>query len=86
MNDPENKTMPIPQSRSTDGLCLCDEELRIIYEHGKPHGIRDRSGYLFFFRNITKYEGQDERYRRELAQQQALADFLLAALQRHNVE
>ena len=74
------------QARSTVGLCLCDDELRIVVEHGRPHGIRDRSGYLFFFRDIHKYQGQDERYRSEIEQQFALADFLLAALLGHNAD
>ena len=80
------KTTNSAASALSAGLCLCDDGVRIVYEHGKPNGIRDHSGYLFFFRDIMKYEGQDTRYRMELEQQQALADFLLAALQRHNVE
>ncbi len=56
------------------------EELRIIYKNNKPYGIRDISGFLFFFTNISKYQGQEERYRKEVEEQYKLADFLLQAL------
>ena len=55
-------------------------KLQIIYQHGKPYGIRDRTGYLFFFTKISKYDGQEERYRRSIERQYALADYLLCAL------
>lgn len=54
--------------------------VQIIYEHGQPHGIRDKSGFLCFFPRVHKYDGQEERYRQELAARFALADFLLSAL------
>ena len=54
--------------------------LRIIYKNNKPYGIRDEGGFLFFFVNITKYTGQEERYRREVEEQYRLADYLLAKL------
>jgi hypothetical protein len=85
--DVENERTTKPDSAAsvlTAGLCLCDNGVRIVYEHGRPSGIRDSGGYLFFFSDIMKYEGQDERYRQEREQQQALAEFLLAALKRHN--
>lgn len=56
------------------------EKLEIIYENNKPHGIRDRGGYLFFFTKISKYEGQEQRYREEIEEQFKLADCLLNAL------
>ena len=56
------------------------EELMITYESGQPHGIRDVHGYLFFFTRVTKFTGQEERYRSEIEEQYALADYLLAAL------
>jgi hypothetical protein len=64
---------------------VCDDKLEIIHEHGQPHGIRDRGGYLFFFPRVSKYSGQEERYRNELAERFRLADFLLAALQSTSV-
>lgn len=59
---------------------ICDDELQIIYKHGKPKGIRDRGGFLFFFPTVSKYTGQEERYRQEINQQYALADYLLNSL------
>jgi hypothetical protein len=52
----------------------------IIYANHKPYGIRDDTGFLLFFCNITRYSGQEERYRGEVEQQIKLADFLLDAL------
>lgn len=56
------------------------DKLKITYENNKPHGIRDDGGYLLFFTKITKYSGQDERYRKEVEEQFKLADFLLFCL------
>ena len=57
-----------------------EEDLQIIYKNGKPHGIRDRSGYLIFFPNITSYTGQEKRYQEEIDQQNKLAEYLLHQL------
>jgi hypothetical protein len=59
---------------------IVDDKLQIIYKYGRPYGIRDSSGFLFFFANISKYSGQEERYREEVEQQYRLADYLLKAL------
>ena len=55
-------------------------ELKITYKHHKPYRIRDKDGYLLFFPPITQYPGQPERYRNDIEEQFALADFLLQAL------
>lgn len=57
-----------------------EDKLKIIYKYNKPYGIRDSGGFLFFFTDISKYEGQEERYREEIENQYKLADFLLKAL------
>ena len=54
--------------------------LQIIYKNNKPHGIRDEGGFLLFFTDITKWSGQEERYRQEVQAQYDLADYLLKAL------
>lgn len=54
--------------------------MKIIYKNNKPYGIRDDGGFLFFFVKISKYTGQEERYRQEIEEQFELADFLLEAL------
>ena len=54
--------------------------LQIIYKNNKPYGIRDEGGFLFFFVNISKYTGQEERYRKEVEEQYELADYLLSSL------
>lgn len=51
-----------------------------IYGDDVPTGIRDWTGLLFSFPGLTKYDGQDERYKRELAQRLLLAKFLLETL------
>lgn len=57
------------------------KDLRIVYRSsGHPDGIRDRGGFLLFFGGVDKYAGQEERYRRELKERFALADYLLEAL------
>jgi len=56
------------------------DDLEIIYKNKKPYGIRDRSGYLLFFREITKYPGQEERYRREASEMESLAGYILDSL------
>ena len=56
-------------------------KLQIIYKHNKPYGIRDENGFLFFFTEVSKWSGQEERYRQEVQEQYALADYLLSALQ-----
>jgi hypothetical protein len=56
------------------------EKLQIIYNSGLPYGIRDETGYLFFFRKIDKWSGQEERYRQEINELYELADYLLSAL------
>jgi hypothetical protein len=65
----------------SSNLQVCEGELKLICEHGQPHGIRDRGGYLMFFPTVSKYAGQEERYRNELAERFRLADFLLKSLQ-----
>lgn len=57
-----------------------DRQLKIIYRHNKPYGIRDKGGFLLFFTEISKYSGQEERYRQEAEEQDKLADYLLSSL------
>lgn len=59
---------------------LCDGEVRVIYEHGEPKGVRDTTGYLCFFNRVNKYDGQEERYREELALRAQQAEVIAAAL------
>lgn len=56
------------------------KNLEIIYKNGKPEGIRDKSGYLFFFRKVTKSPNQIVRYENECNKLQKLADDLLGFL------
>lgn len=69
-----------------DGMVpICDDQLRVIYKetiYGNvvPECIRDRTGLLFSFRDVQRYEGQDERYERECKQMDALASYLLKAM------
>lgn len=61
-------------------MSITDGDLQIIYKNRSPYGIRDSTGLLFFFNHIDKYNGQEERYRRELENQFKLADYLFSAL------
>jgi len=55
----------------------------LYYEHVPcPYAIRDSGGLLFSFMPITKYEGQDERYEKEVAELCDLANYLLEALKK----
>ena len=58
------------------------KKLQIIYKNNKPYGIRDDGGYLLFFADVSKFPGQEQRYREEVQEQYALAEFLLETLQR----
>ena len=46
-----------------------------------PYGIRNRSGYLFFFSELHKFEGQEERYQADLEGKRSLAKRLLGFLE-----
>lgn len=59
---------------------LCDGPVRVIYEHGEPCGVRDDSGYLCFFNRVSKWPGQEERYRGELALRARQAEVIALAL------
>lgn len=85
--------------RVTEGYCLrpispprgesikvSEDNVQIIYKHNKPYGIRDSTGFLFFFTEVSKFSNQEERYREEVEQQFKLADFLLSAIKSKGVE
>jgi len=54
--------------------------VRVIYEHGEPHCVRDDSGVICLFNPVTKFTGQDERYRREMRERADIAEFVCKAL------
>ena len=56
------------------------KDLQIVYKNNKPYGIRDENGFLLFFPKIDKYDGQEGRYRQEIAEQYSFADYLLECL------
>jgi hypothetical protein len=59
---------------------LCDGEVRVVYVHGEPSGVRDASGYLCQFNRIPKWEGQEDRYRSELTLRARQAEAIATAL------
>ena len=62
-------------------------KLQIVrHANGSAKYIRDESGMLFTFREITKYEGQNDRYCREVQKLEMLAEFLLSSLNNVEVE
>ena len=56
------------------------KELRIVREYGKLAGIRDAGGYLLFLPKVSKYQGQQERYERDLSEQDDLANAIMNKL------
>jgi len=50
------------------------EEIKVIHKNGQPYGIRDKGGYLLFFPTVSKYNGQEERYKEELKEVFELAE------------
>ena len=59
---------------------LCDGEVRVIYEHGEPTGVRDDTGFLCHFHRVNHWSGQEDRYREELARRARQAEVVAAAL------
>lgn len=57
-----------------------DGDLKIIHENGQPYGIRDARGFLLFFPNTTKWEGQEQRYIEEIQEKFSLAEKIITAL------
>lgn len=60
---------------------MYNTEYKVVYENNKPHGIRNQGGFILFFPDITKYDGQEKRYRNEVMEQYKLADFLKQQLE-----
>ena len=56
------------------------KQVEIIYKNDKPYGIRNSDGFLLFFSKINKFEHQDERYSKELAEQLNMAKYILKML------
>lgn len=46
----------------------------------RAHGIRDEGGYLMFFPRISKYTDQLDRFKREIAEQNEMAQTIMEAL------
>lgn len=67
-------------SSEPGALPLCDGEVRVIYQHGEPTGVRDTSGYLCHFNRVPKWPGQEDRYRNELALRARQAEAIATAL------
>ena len=47
---------------------------------GTPYGIRDNNGYLFFFHDITCFEGQEDRFIKESKEREQLCTDLVGFL------
>ena len=56
---------------------MIDGKLKLIIEHKRPYGIRDDSGFLLFFPQRTRYLDQLDRYKKEISDQNKLAEYLL---------
>ena len=63
-----------------------ENKIQIIYENGQPYGIRDNGGYLLFFPTVRKYSGQEQRYINEIQDCIKLADIILKALLKAEME
>ena len=60
--------------RTSENKVEKESDIKVEYKHDKPYGIRDKTGYLLFFRSIDKYEGQEERYKEEVEEMKSLAE------------
>jgi len=56
-------------------------DIQIIHKNSKPYGIRNTSGFLLFFPEIHKYEGQEKRYSEEVLNRFKLAKYLSRAIE-----
>ena len=74
MNEAVKEAALLPV-RSNAGLGL-----QLVIRNEVLVGIRDSGGFLLFFPSITKYAGQESRYKDELKTQRMLADFILSTL------
>ena len=59
---------------------LVDGDVVVVVEHGRPYGIRDRTGMLLFFKEVPRFPGQDARYQMELDRQSRLVEFIADTL------
>jgi hypothetical protein len=55
------------------------DKLRIISKHGKVYGIRNKRGFVCFMIETPFWQGQHERYKRELADIESFARIFAAA-------
>jgi len=82
-----NANAQLNDEKPADGRSDSNGELglRIIFKDKidgsvVPHGIRDDGGFLLFFPEVQKYDGQETRYNDEVLTQTNLAHFILGAL------
>jgi len=57
-------------------------DTKVVWKNNKPYGIRNANGYLLFFPQIRKFDGQDERYRTEIKEQESLAYYLVECIKK----
>ena len=60
-------------------------ELKLIDKYGQPEYIRDSRGCLVSFPKITKYEGQEERYLKEIKESYLLANIIIKAIEKQKL-
>ncbi len=60
---------------------MIHKDLQITYNcNNIPDGIKDKTGFLFFFPLLHRYPGQEGRYELECHDRNTLANYLLEAL------
>lgn len=64
-----------------DGLAIIEKNT--FRDGSRVDSIRNHGGALVFFPEISHYDGQDERYRRELKEQHELAEVIYNAINSH---
>lgn len=68
----------IPDNTSID--FLKDGNWHCVFRNEKPYGIRNKAGYILFFREISRYEGQEERYKTECFEVTCISKLIVDSL------
>jgi len=84
-SDCDEQVKPRPSPPEPSGKPITDGPVQIVYGPSiragqEPLGIRDRIGFLCHFNRVNHYEGQEERYREELALRARQVEVIAAAL------
>lgn len=55
------------------------KKLEVVFRNGKAYGIRNKSGFICFMMEVSRYPAQDARYKRELKESENYAQLIANA-------